>query len=140
MKRFIGSLLLLNIAFLLLWGCGKKVSEKQYFDLAHKYMENQEWSKAEVNFQKVLDEYPNGVYSSKALFMLGFINANDLKNYDKAKEYYTEFLKKYPNHELADDARYELQNLGKNTDDLPFLKDDQSTADTTKNVQTSAVK
>ena len=112
--------------FLLAAGCSKKAGEKEYFDMAYQYMGKEKWSDAEKYFQKILDEYPNGVYSSKALFMVGFINANYLKNYDKAKKYYTEFLQKYPNHDLADDARYELENLGKNIDDLPFLKEGDS--------------
>jgi len=113
-------------------GCSKKMSEKEYYDLANQYMAQEKWQQAETYFEKILQEYPNGVFSSKATFMVGFINANYLKNYDKAREYYSLFLEKFPKHELADDAKYELEHLGKGMEDLPFLKDekgDQSTGE-----------
>ncbi len=132
MRKGIIFVLILNFFLLLLAGCGKKAGEKEYFDLAYQYMGKEKWSDAEKYFQKILDEYPNGVYSSKAMFMVGFINANYLKNYDKAKKYYQDFLNKYPNHDLADDARYEIENLGKNIDDLPFLQEENVKGDSVK--------
>jgi outer membrane protein assembly factor BamD (BamD/ComL family) len=129
MKKGLICLFFVVSIFSMYSGCSRKAGEKEYFDLAYQYMGKEEWSEAEKYFQKILDEYPNGVYSSKSLFMVGFINANYLKNYDKAKKYYTEFLKKYPNHDLADDAKYEIENLGKNIDDLPFMKEEKSQSD-----------
>jgi outer membrane protein assembly factor BamD (BamD/ComL family) len=124
MKKRMMVLFVLGYLLLLQLGCGDKPSEKEYFDLAYQYMGKEQWSEAEKNFQKILNEYPNGDYSSKALFMVGFVNANYLKNFDKARKYYTEFLEKYPEHELADDAKYELENLGKDVNELPFLKEE----------------
>lgn len=114
------------IIFALMWlanACSEKVGEKEYFNLASKYMEEQNWQKAEEYFGKICEEHPNGLFSSKALFMVGYINANHLKDFEKAREYYTEFLSKYPDHELAVAAKYELDNLGKGLDELPFLQD-----------------
>ena len=54
--------------------------------------------------------------------MLGFIYANSLENLEEAKKYYSLFIEKYPNHDLADDAQYELNNLGKDINELPFFK------------------
>jgi len=116
------SLFLLVVILFSLVGCSKKLGEKEYFDMAYQQMGKEQWSEAEKYFQKILDEYPNGMYSSKALFMVGFVNANYLKNFEKAKKYYSEFLEKYPSHDLADDAKYELENLGKDINELPFLK------------------
>lgn len=110
------------LVLLVVVACSKKMGEKDYYDLANQYMAQEKWKLAEENFEKILQEYPNGVYSSKAMFMVGFINANYLNNFEKARKYYSEFLEKYPSHDLADDAKYELENLGKDIDDLPFLK------------------
>jgi len=74
------------------------------------------------NFKNIVHYYPQGKRAAESLFMMGFINANDLKKYDDAKKYYTEFIQKYPKHELAPSARYELDNLGKDINELPFLK------------------
>ena len=120
MKKGMIILFLLGYMLTLQFGCGKKVDEREYFDLAYQYMGKEQWSEAEKNFQKILDEYPNGTYSSKALFMVGFVNANYLKNFEKARKYYKEFLEKYPDHELADDAKYEIENLGKDVNEIPL--------------------
>ncbi len=103
-------------------GCTKEMGEKEYYDRAYEFMRQNDWQQAEANFEKLVHNYPNGVYSSQSLFMMGFINANYLKNLDKARQYYQEFLQKYPEHKLAKDAQYELQNLGKDIEDLPFIK------------------
>lgn len=125
MKKGMLIFLIANLFLVLVTGCSKEAGEKEYFDLAYQYMSKEQWKEAEQNFQKILDKYPNGVYSSKALFMVAFINANYMDNQKKARKYYTEFLEKYPKHDLADDAKYELENLGKDIDDLPFLKDEK---------------
>ena len=61
------------------------------------------------------------------LFMAGFILANDLQDFDSAKETYELYLEKYPNGQLADDARVELENLGKTPEEilLEKIKTDQ---------------
>ena len=57
--------------------------------------------------------------------MVGYINANHLKDLDGAKEYYNSFISKFTDHDLADEAKYELENLGKPVEELPFLGGDQ---------------
>jgi hypothetical protein len=54
------------------------------------------------------------------------VNANSLENLEEAKKYYTLFVEKYPDHELADDAQYELNTLGQDINDLPIFKDIES--------------
>lgn len=129
MKKMFVYLLVLNFIMLLALGCGKKVSEKEYFELASKNMNSEKWSDAEKYFQEIIKKYPEGEYASKALFMLGFINANYLKNYEKAKKYYSDFIVKYPKSELTDDAKYEINNLGKDINNLPLFKDEKTKAD-----------
>jgi len=130
MKKGIVRVIFLLVGVVFIVGCGKKMGEKEYFDVAYQFMGKEQWSESEKYFQKILDEYPEGEFSSKALFMVGFVNANYLKNYDKAQQYYSKFLQKYPDHDLADDAKYELENLGKDINDLPFLKGEETEADT----------
>jgi outer membrane protein assembly factor BamD (BamD/ComL family) len=100
-----------------------KPSETDYFGKANQYMEQQNWTEAEANFLALLKEYPDGMFADRALFMVGYLNANHLKNLDKAREYYTKFIEKYPDHELVTAAKYELETLGKDPDELPFLKE-----------------
>lgn len=116
------SIILFSMLIMTFFSCGKKMSELEYYNKANELMSSENWEEAEANFQKILDKFPQGEHTAKAMFMIGFINANYTNNLDKAKDYYTRFLEKYPDHDLADDAKYEIENLGKNIEDLPFLK------------------
>jgi len=64
------------------------------------------------------EKYPASQKASYALFLQAFIHENQLKNLEKAKELYTSFLSKYPDHELAKDAQFSLDNLGMSEEDL----------------------
>ena len=129
MKKGVVTFMVLTLLVLSFQGCEKKLGEQEYFDLAYQHMGKEQWSEAEKNFQKIIDDYPNGTYGSKAIFMIGFLNANYIKNFDKAEKYYKNFLEKYPDHDLSDDARYELENLGQDINDLPFLRGEEAEAD-----------
>lgn len=118
------SLILISVLILAI-SCSKNMSEVDYYTKANELMSKENWEEAEQNFQSILDQYPEGEYVAKSIFMIGFINANYTNNLDKAQEYYNKFLEKYPDHDLADDAKYEIQNLGKSIDELPFLKESE---------------
>ena len=63
-------------------------------------------------------KYPKSDKTPYALFLQAFIYENQLKNLDKARELYSSFLTTYPDHELAKDARFSLDNLGKSEEEL----------------------
>jgi TolA-binding protein len=70
--------------------------------------------KASSLYRKLYDKYPKSDQAAKALFMSGYILANEpLKEYDEATKTYTLFLEKFPNNEWADDAKVEIKNMGK---------------------------
>ena len=56
-------------------------------------------------------EYPGSKYRFDALFTIGEIYHEDLEDGQKAKESFEEFLRRYPNHRLAEDARTELHKI-----------------------------
>lgn len=56
-------------------------------------------------------EYPGSKYRFDALFTIGEIYHEDLDDAEKAKENFEEFLRRYPNHRLAEDARTELHKI-----------------------------
>ncbi len=121
-----GVVLITVIIAIFLAGCSSKLSEDEYYEKAKDAYSKEQFQKALNYFKDIVKYYPEGKRAPEALFMLGFINANDLKKYDEAKKYYQQFIDKYPNHELADDAEYEIKTMGKDLDELPFLKDLQS--------------
>lgn len=83
---------------------------------------NAQFDKALKVFQRLIEYYPEGKNAAEASFMLGFINANDIKNLDEAKKHYQAFIDKYPNSDLVDDAKFELMTLGKDINDLLIFK------------------
>jgi len=84
----------------------KNIGEKESLVEAVKY------------YKKVYDNFPNSKIAPKSLFMAGFIEANELNDYDSAKKTYNTYLEKYPKDELVKDAKVELQNLGKSPEEI----------------------
>ncbi|MEZ4885036.1 MAG: UPF0158 family protein [Chitinophagales bacterium] len=70
------------------------------------------YKKAIENYQTIQTKYPDYEKTPHSMFLLGFIYENDLKDDAKAKALYEQFLEKYPEHELADDVKFSLDNLG----------------------------
>ncbi|HZW39333.1 MAG TPA: tetratricopeptide repeat protein [Ignavibacteriaceae bacterium] len=88
----------------------------------NKYLKNVPAEQSSENavklFREVYDKYPSYDKAPEALFYSGFILANELQEYKKATAAYKLFLEKFPKHELASSAQYELENMGKSPDDI----------------------
>lgn len=79
-------------------------------------------------FQRIERDYPNFDKAPHALFLQAFIWDNKLNDDSKAEFLYKQFLEKYPNHEMAKDAQFSIDNLGKSDEELikEFEKKQQS--------------
>ncbi len=73
---------------------------------------------AETSFEELYMNHPESPQAPKALFLHAFMCDEDLKNYDKAKVLYTQFLEKHPESDFSDDAQFLLQNLGKSDEEM----------------------
>jgi outer membrane protein assembly factor BamD (BamD/ComL family) len=69
-------------------------------------------------FNRILKDYPDFRRAPDCIFMKAFLYENVMKNLKMAEGLYKEFIQKYPNHELADDAKVSLNNLGKTPEQL----------------------
>jgi len=76
-------------------------------------------------FQKVSNGYPDSNMAAQSQFMIGFIYANSLQDTANARVAYHRFLEKYPEHELVPSVQWELENLGKDINEIPVLKNIQ---------------
>lgn len=63
-------------------------------------------------FKSIYDKYPNSDQAPTGIFMAGFVEANELHDYDAATITYNSFIKLFPNHELITSAKEELDNMG----------------------------
>ena len=110
------------ILLVLLFACSSKLSEEEYYTKAKEFYSNQKFEEAVSNFKSLIEYYPKSKYAAESMFLVGFIYANDIKNYDEAKVYYEKFIATYPDNDLVDDAQYELKNLGKDINDLSIFQ------------------
>ena len=62
------------------------------------------------------------IRSAEAVFMQGFVAENELKDRDKALEYYEVFLEKYPEHPMAKDAQVLVTNLKRGVTDQQLIE------------------
>jgi N-acetylmuramoyl-L-alanine amidase len=69
-------------------------------------------------YREYCDKYPDSPKAPQTLFMIGFIEANELDKIEEAKATYNEFLKKYPKSEMVKAAKAEIENLGLTPDQI----------------------
>jgi len=69
-------------------------------------------------FHKIESKYPDYSKLDICIFLQGNIYETELKNLEKARDYYELFLQKYPNHPLSKDIKVLLENLGKSPEEL----------------------
>lgn len=74
--------------------------------------------KAVEYYRDLYKNFPKSEEAPKALFMSGFILANNLNKLDEAKMTYQTFLDVFPKHELAPQIKIELENLGKTPEEI----------------------
>jgi outer membrane protein assembly factor BamD (BamD/ComL family) len=67
---------------------------------------------------RTLNEYPNSSKQAETIFLKAYIYENLLSNLGLAQKTYRDFLSRYPDHELSDDAEAALMNLGKSPEEL----------------------
>lgn len=72
-------------------------------------------------YRAIVATYPDSAVSVQSQFMIGFINSEELKNYDEAEKAFRELLERYGNSELAESARWMLENM--RTKDAPDFVD-----------------
>lgn len=62
-------------------------------------------------YRRVVELYPDNEYAPQALFMVGFVESEEKKNYDQAEAAFNELVAKYPSSELAQSAKWMLDNM-----------------------------
>ena len=72
--------------------------------------------------KQLIKKYPNSKFSAQSLFMIGYHYANSISDTVEARKYYEKFLEQYPEHELAKSVQWELNYLGKDINEIDFLK------------------
>ncbi len=71
-------------------------------------------------FQQIIDKFPQDKYAPQAMFMIGFVYAEELKDFTMADRTFNDLITQYPESEMAQTARWMLDNLEK---PLPKFED-----------------
>ncbi|OQY27744.1 MAG: hypothetical protein B6244_09555 [Candidatus Cloacimonetes bacterium 4572_55] len=93
----------------------EKKSPKELFDEAQN---SKDPRKALLLYEAIVQQYPETEHAYKAQFMIGFVYSEQLTERDKAKEAFGILIEKYPDSELADDARWMLENMNKSPEEF----------------------
>jgi len=83
-------------------------SPQELFDFA----QNSSDPQVRINaFQEIVDKYPKDKVAPQAMFMVGFVYAEEIKDRVMADHTFTELIEKYPESEMAKTARWMIDNL-----------------------------
>lgn len=113
------------------------LSAEYLFKAADLYRAKHEFEKAISTFDRVGKDYPEYAKVPQTIFLQGFIYENDVKDLPKAKERYEYFIQQYPNHALARDVQFSLNNLGKSPEQI--IKEFQQMQEAQDSLNTSVV-
>ncbi len=128
MKRIVLALIVLFLVV----SCStpeKKIEEK--FLKAQELQKSGKYHEAINLFKEIISKSAKNKYTAQSQFMIGFILAENLKEYDSAKIEFEKFIKEYPDNPLVKSAKWEIDNMGKPLDSIPFLNDTTVEDDTT---------
>jgi outer membrane protein assembly factor BamD (BamD/ComL family) len=67
---------------------------------------------------RIIKDYETYTKLPETYFLKAFIYDNNMKNINKARAAYTDFLQKFPKNDLADDAMISIDNLGKTPEQI----------------------
>jgi len=90
----------------------KPRTEEELFSLAQ---DTEDPLKRLTYYTELVFNYPDGEHSDEAQFMIGFIQAEELGNYDAARGALRRMLEVYPESELRESAEWMIENMGEGT-------------------------
>jgi parvulin-like peptidyl-prolyl isomerase len=64
-------------------------------------------------FEEIVEKFPDDEHAPQALFMVGFVHMEELHDDKTAKFTFKKVLEEYPDSDVADSAKWMLDNMGK---------------------------
>ena len=84
---------------------GRKITANVWFKKAGIYITKGDFDSAIMLYSDIVKNYADGVLADDALFRIGSIYENNLKDIEKAKSTYEQFIDKYPSSVFIAEAR-----------------------------------
>jgi N-acetylmuramoyl-L-alanine amidase len=85
-------------------------------EMGRRFEDDKILNEAIAQYKFLRKEYPGSKYRCDALFTIGEIYKDDLNDSEQARETFAEFLHRYPQNRLADDAQREVVELDREAD------------------------
>mgnify|MGYP003871907479 CR=1 FL=1 len=78
----------------------------------------QQHDRALAIYDRIYKDFSSSPKAPQALFLKAFTMDNDMKQPEKARAIYEEFVAKHPEDDFADDTKFLLENLGKSDEEI----------------------
>ena len=88
------------------------------FKSATLYVSLRKGDEALSAFTNLINRYPKSDYLPQAYYYIGFVYEDVIYDIIAAKVAYTNFIEKYPYHELVNDAKLSIRYLGKSPQEI----------------------
>jgi N-acetylmuramoyl-L-alanine amidase len=85
-------------------------------EMGRRFDDDKILNEAIAEYKFLRKEYPGSRYRGDALFTIGEIYKDDLHDPEQARSVFEEFLHRYPQHRLAEDAQREISELDRKPD------------------------
>ncbi|MBN2012397.1 tetratricopeptide repeat protein [candidate division KSB1 bacterium] len=105
MSQRIVTFLIIALVFVLLIGCGERMTKEQLFATAEKYEMEENFEAAIKTYQKILKKYGDEERADEAQHKIALIYSNNLNDFQKSVEMHELVIKNYP------DSKYAIQSL-----------------------------
>lgn len=92
-----------------------KLAAEEYFNKSEESQKKRRFKDAIYYYDQIIKFYPDNVNDYKAMFMKGFLYAEELNDKEKAIEMFNELLKKYPDGDLTESAEFMIEELSGKT-------------------------
>ena len=101
---------------------GKFEPKNYYWDKVKKTRKTPEeiWEKAQMEtdpyqriqyYRNLVNNYPDNEYAPQALFMIGFVYAEEVQDLVQARRTFDELLESYPGSDIAESAKWMIDNM-----------------------------
>jgi antitoxin component YwqK of YwqJK toxin-antitoxin module len=99
----------------------KRNAEELFYE-AQEYGALGMYGHAIENYEEFLKKYPQHEKAPDVKFLIAFTYHNSLREEDLARQHYAEFIKNYPESPLKVSAEFEMENIGKDIDNMDLFK------------------
>ncbi len=76
-----------------------------------------------LDYRELVNRYPVHKYASQALFMIGFVYAEELQDLTQARRTMDELIKNYPDSDIVESAKWMIDNLNNPHEKLESMEE-----------------